>query len=157
MKKRLNTKSAALLASSTIPYWDGEEWEVCRVSNNRNTYILDAYNENSDVKALFDTLPIEVECSDDTDPYSVMESALLSIREYVEENACDNIQSRINVCFSDIGVFLSEEAAKESGATTWMWHEAVFQLHNPFLLFDRAYYESNWERIFRKIIVGMWN
>jgi len=158
MKKRLNTKSAARLISSTIPYFEDEVWEVCRVSNNGNTYILDVYNnENSDIKSLFDTLPIEVECADDTDPYSVSESSLMAIREYVMENACDNIQVRINACFSDIGIFLSEEAAKASGATTWMWHESVFQLHNPFLLFDRAYYESNWDRRFLKIIEDMWN
>ena len=158
MKKQLNTKSAAMLASSIIPYFEDGAFEVCKVSNNWNTYILDVLNkEKSDIKSLFDTTDIVVECDDDTDPYSVSESSLISIKEKAEADGGENTLVKMNVVFTDIGIFLSEEAAKESGATHFMWHEAIFQLHNPLHLFERCCYDRDWERQFRKIIVGMWD
>ena len=158
MKKQLNTKSAAMLVSSKIPHLKDGVFEVCNVSNDRNTYVLDVFNRNtSDVKSLFDTIDIVVECDDDTDPYSVSESSLISIKEKAEADGGENTLVKMNVVFTDIGIFLSEEAAKESGATHFMWHEATFQLHNPLHLFERCCYDRDWERQFRKIIVGMWD
>lgn len=157
MKKQLNTKSAALLASSIIPYFEDGAFEVCKVSNNWNTYILDVLNKDkSDVKSLFDTIEIVVECDDDTDPYSVSESSLISIKEKAEADGKNQLV-KMMVVFTDIGIFLSEDAAKESGATNVMWHEATFQLHNPFHLFERCCDDNDWERKFRSIIADMWD
>jgi len=158
MKKQLNTKSAALVASSMVPYFEDRAFEVCKVSNNWNTYILDVLNKDtSDVKSLFDTIDIVVECDDDTDPYSVSESSLLSIKEKAEADGGKNPLVKMMVVFSDIGIFISEDAAKESGATHFMWYEATFQLHNPLHLFERCCDDMDWERKFRNIIVDMWN